>query len=93
MVAVLAPVLDDLDVDLRAVQGLSDAPHQPDHDVFQALSLRVVVENERTIAVPCAASEGWGAHAGVDGGQVVVQGVEVLQEVTCRRAQTFRILS
>lgn len=50
------------------------------------------MQDERAVLRPLGAAEGGGPHARVDGGQVVVQGVQVLQEVTRGRPQHLQDL-
>lgn len=54
--------------------GLDDA----DHDVLQAFSLRVVVQDQVVALLSVCAAERGRPHPRVDGAQVVVQRVQVL---------------
>lgn len=56
--------------------GLDDA----DDDVLQSLSLRVIVQDEAVPFLGIGAAEGWSTHAGVDGTQVVVKSIQVLEQ-------------
>lgn len=62
-----------------AVDLLSNCLDDSNDDVLQPLPLRVVVQNEPFALLRVRAPKGRRAHAWVDGSQVVVQGIEVLQ--------------
>ena len=83
---------DHVNVDGGVVQLAGHRLHDADHDVLQPRPLRVVVQDGGPVRLPHRASEGGSAHARVDAGQVVVQGVEVLQEVGGGGAQHLQDL-
>lgn len=56
--------------------GLDDA----NDDVLQSLSLRVIVQDEAVSLLGVRTAERWSTHAGVDGSQVVMESVKVLEE-------------
>lgn len=56
--------------------GLDDA----DDDVLQPLPLGVVVQDEAVSLLGVRAAERRSAHAGVDGSQVVMESIEVLEQ-------------
>jgi hypothetical protein len=67
-----------LHVYLSAVYLLSNSLDNPDHDVLKPLSFRVVVQDEPFAFLRIGAPEGRRAHPWVNGGEVVMQGIEVL---------------
>lgn len=56
------------------------------YDVLQAFSFRIVVQYEGAIDTFGAAERGR-LHARIDGCQVIVQGVQILQEILSTGAQ------
>lgn len=56
--------------------GLDDA----DDDVLQSLSLGVVVQDEAAPLLGVCTAERRSAHAGVDGSQVVMERIQVLEQ-------------
>lgn len=70
---------DYLHVYLSAVYLLSNSLDDPDHNVLKPLSLRVVVQNEPFAFFRIGAPEGRCAHPWVDGSEVVMQGIQVLE--------------
>src|SRR5699024_1475353 len=60
--------------------------NDPDDDVLETASLRVVVQYEGAVQA-FGAAERWRLHSRVDGRQVVVQCVQVLQKVLRGGAQ------
>lgn len=76
MVKALGFVLQDGDLDLGVVQFLGHLLDDADDDVLEARTVRVVVQHQ--LAVLLRAPERGRPHAGVQGAQVVVQRVQIL---------------
>ena len=75
-----APVTDHyLHVYLSVVYLLGYRFYDPDDNVLQAFSLRVVVQDKPFALLGVGAPKGRRPHTRVDGRKVVVQGIEVLQ--------------
>ena len=76
-----------LDCHVGVVEPARHRLHQAHHHVLHAGPVAVVVQHERAVGPARRAAEGGRAHTRVDGGKVVVQRVEVLQEVGQRAAE------
>lgn len=58
---------------------LGDRFDDANHNVLEALSLRVVVKYEVVSFLRVCAAEWGGSHPGIDGTQVVMQGIQILK--------------